>query len=43
MKTLDAVLAVISWITLAIVLYALSPLLIKLIDMANHVNHFFGK
>lgn len=43
MKTVESILAVITWITLAVVLYALSPLLIKLIEMANHVNHFFGR
>ena len=43
MKSIDAVLAIISWITLAVVLYALSPLLIKLIELANHLNQFFGK
>ena len=42
MKTLDTVLAVIAWIILAIVLFALSPVLIKLIEVANHVNHFFN-
>ena len=42
MKTLDTVLAVIAWIILAIVLFALSPLLIRLIEMANHLNHYFG-
>ena len=35
-------LAVIAWIILAIVLFALSPILIKLIEVANHLNHFFG-
>jgi hypothetical protein len=43
MKTLETVLAVVSWIVLAIVLYALSPLLIKLMQMADHLNHLFGK
>ena len=42
MKTLEAVLAALTWIVLAIVLYALSPLLIKLIQMADHLNHVFG-
>lgn len=43
MKTLDTVLAVLAWIVLGVVLYALSPLLIKLIEVADHLNHLFGK
>jgi hypothetical protein len=43
MKTLETVMAVVSWIVLAIVLYALSPLLIKLIQMADNLNHLFSK
>ncbi len=42
MKALETVISIISFILLAIVLFALSPLLIKLIEMANHLNHFFG-
>jgi len=43
MKSLDSILAAISWIVMAIVLWALAPLLIRLIDMADHINHFFSK
>ena len=43
MKTLDTVLAVLSWIVLGIVLYAFSPLLIRLIEMADRFNHLFSK
>jgi len=43
MKSLDTILAAISWVVLAIVLWALAPLLIKLIEMADHLNHFFSK
>jgi uncharacterized protein HemY len=43
MRSLETVLAVISWLVLALVLYALSPLLIKLIEIADHLNHWFGK
>ena len=42
MKALETVISIIAFLMLAIVLFALSPLLIKLIEMANHLNHFFG-
>jgi len=42
MKTLDTIMTLLSWIVLAIVLYALAPLLIKLIAVANGVHHLFG-
>ena len=42
MKALETVIAIIAYLVLAIVLFALSPLLIKLIVVANHLNHFFG-
>ena len=35
--------AALSWIVMAIILWALAPLLIKLIDMANSINHLFSK
>ena len=35
--------AALSWIVMAIVLWALAPLLIKLIEMANGINHLFNK
>lgn len=41
MKTLDSIIAVISWIILAIVLWALAPLLIRLMDMADHIHGVF--
>ena len=43
MKSLDTILATISWIVLAIVLWALAPLLMKLISIADGLNHFFSK
>ncbi len=42
MKAIETVISIIAFILLAIVLFALSPLLIKMIEVANHVNHFFG-
>ena len=42
MKSLEIVVVVIAYIVLAIVLIALSPLLIELIKVANHLSHFFG-
>ena len=42
MKALETVISIIAFIMLAIVLFALSPLLIKLIEVANHLNHFLG-
>jgi hypothetical protein len=43
MKTLETILAAVSWIVLAVILWALAPLLIKLIQMADHLNHLFGQ
>ncbi len=43
MKALETIMAALSWVVLAIVLWALAPLLIKLIDMANGINHLFNK
>jgi len=43
MKSLDTILAAISWVVLAIVLWALAPLVIRLIEMADNLNHFFSK
>ena len=43
MKSLDTILAALSWVVLAIVLWALAPLLIRLIEMADHLNHFVSK
>ena len=42
MKAIETVISIISFIILAIVLFALSPLLIKLIETANKLNHFLG-
>ena len=42
MKALETVISIVAFILLAIVLFALSPLLIKLIEVTNHMNHFFG-
>jgi hypothetical protein len=42
MKTLDTIMTLLSWIVLAIVLYALAPVLIKLIAVAQGVHHVFG-
>ena len=38
MKALETVISIIAFI----MLFALSPLLIKLIEVANHLNHFLG-
>jgi hypothetical protein len=35
--------AALSWLVLAIVLWALAPLLIRLLDMADHINRLFSK
>jgi hypothetical protein len=42
MRTLDTIMTLLSWIVLAIVLYALAPVLIKLIAVAQGVHHLFG-
>jgi hypothetical protein len=42
MRTLDTIMNVLSFLLLAIVLYALAPLLIKLIAVANGVHHLLG-
>ena len=42
MRTLDTIMTLFSWIVLVIVQYALAPLLIKLIAVANGVHHLFG-
>lgn len=42
MKALETVISIVAFILLAIVLFALSPLLIKLIEVTNRLNHFFG-
>jgi len=42
MRTLDTIMNVLTFLLLAIVLYALAPLLIKLIAVANGVNHLLG-
>lgn len=42
MKALETVISVLAFVLLAVVLFALSPLLIKLIEVANHLNHFLG-
>lgn len=42
MKTVDTILAMLSWIVLALVLWAVMPLLLKLLTLANGVNHLFG-
>ena len=42
MKAFETVLSILAFLLLAIVLFALSPLLIKLIEAANHLNHILG-
>jgi hypothetical protein len=42
MKTVDTILALLSWIVLALVLWAIMPLLLKLLALANGVNHLLG-
>ncbi len=41
MKTLETVMAVLSWIVLGIVLWAIAPLLLKLMEMADHLHGLF--
>jgi hypothetical protein len=43
LKSLDTIMAALSWVMLAIVLWALAPLLIRLLDMADHINRLFSK
>ena len=43
MKTLDTILNLISFLILALVLWAIMPLLLKLVALANGVNHLFGR
>ena len=38
MKTVDTILALLSWIVLALVLWAITPLLLKLVALANGVK-----
>ena len=42
MKTLDTIMTLLSWIVLAIVLYALAPLLAKLIAVGQGLHHLLG-
>jgi len=41
MKTLETVLTVLSWIVLGIVLWAVAPFLLKLMEMADHLHGLF--
>jgi hypothetical protein len=41
MKSLETVLTVLSWIVLAIILWAVAPFLLKLLEMADHVHSLF--
>jgi len=42
MKSVDTILALLSWIVLALVLWAIMPLLLKLAALATSVNHLFA-
>ena len=42
MRTLDTIMTLLSWIVLAIVLYALAPLIGKLIALGNVLHHLLG-
>ena len=42
MKTLDTILSLLSFILLALVLWAIMPLLLKLVILSNGINHLFG-
>jgi|GEM_PF-5515992 len=42
MRTLETIMSLLSWIVLAIVLYALAPLLAKLILLANGLHRLVG-
>jgi type IV secretory pathway TrbD component len=41
MKTLETVFAVLSWIIFAIVIWAVAPFLMKLMQMADHLHSLF--
>jgi type IV secretory pathway TrbD component len=41
MKTLETVFAVLSWIIFAIVIWAVAPFLMKLMQMADHLHNLF--
>jgi len=41
MKTVETILAVLSWVVLAIVLWAIAPFLLKLLEMADHLHGLF--
>jgi len=43
MKTLDTILNLISFLILALVLWAIMPLLLKLLALCNGVNHLLGR
>jgi len=43
MKTLDTILNLISFLILALVLWAIMPLLLKLAALATSINHLFGR
>jgi hypothetical protein len=41
-KILDTIMALLAWVVFALVLWAIMPLLLKLVALANGVNHLFG-
>jgi len=41
MKTLETILAVLSWIVFGIVIWAVAPFLMKLMQMADHLHGLF--
>jgi hypothetical protein len=41
-KILDTIMALLAWIVFALVLWAIMPLLLKLVALSNGINHLFG-
>ena len=41
MKVLETIFAVLSWIIFGIVIWAVSPFLMKLMEMATHLHDLF--
>ena len=41
MRILDTIISVISWIVFGILIWAISPFLMKLMDMATHLHDLF--
>ena len=41
LKTLETIVAMISWLVMALVIYALAPLLIKIINLGQGIHDWF--